>query len=266
MNLEVAVFLRNFADSALAFLEIQVGCYPKKRFWVFWVKKLPLIFQYGTMRRIALIILLYTGFLHAQNDNDFVDEKYLEDQLYFNLTYIQMLNTPDRISQSGFSFGLGGGFIKDFPINKRRNVGLGLGLGYGLNNYYFNLQLDEGDIPGEELKFKNNKIILHAVELPIELRFRGSTASKYKFWRFYPGIKIAYSFAKNTNFSKSPDFDLGDYIKINDFLYGVTFSAGYNKWNLHLYYGLNELFNESMDNPYAIDINDIRVGLIFYMF
>ena len=217
------------------------------------------------MRKIAVLFFLFSGFLQAQNDSTFVDDKYLEDQIYFNLTYIQMLNLPERISQSGFSFGLGGGFIKDFPIHEIRNIGLGAGLGYGLNNYFFNVKLDEA-VPNDESDVVNNKIILHTVELPIELRFRGSTASKYKFWRFYPGVKIAYTFAKNTSFGKSADFNVMDFIEVNELLYGLTFSAGYNKWNLHLYYGLNDLFNETQKNDYDINISDLRVGLIFYIF
>ena len=214
------------------------------------------------MRKIAFLFLLFSGFLQAQNDSTFVDDKYLEDQLYFNLTYIHLLELPERVTQSGFSFGLAGGFIKDLPINKKRNFGRGAGLGYGLNNYYFNLELDDPD----DDDLKNNKIILHTIEIPLELRFRGSTSTKYRFWRFYPGFKIAYKFAQNTSFSKSIDFDVSDVIKVNEWLYGLTFSVGYNKWNLHLYYGLNDLFNETLENDYAIDIRDLRVGLIFYIF
>lgn len=218
------------------------------------------------MRKIAILFLLFTGFIHAQKDSTFVDHKYLEDQLYFNLTYIHMMNLPDRISQSGFSFGLGGGFIKDFPLSKKRNIGLGAGLGYGFNNYYFNVELDVATPTETSETLKNNKIILHTLELPIELRFRNSTPLKYKFWRFYPGFKIAYVFANNTSFGKSIDFDVRDIIQVNDFIYGLTFSAGYNKWNLHLYYGLNELFNETEVNDYQININDFRIGLMFYIF
>lgn len=218
------------------------------------------------MRKVALFFLLFTGLIQAQQDSTFVDNKYLEDQLYFNLTYIHMLNQPERISQSGFSFGLGGGFIKDLPVNKRRNIGFGAGLGYGWNNYYFNIELDAIDPEDSEVKLKNNKIILHTVEFPLELRFRSSTATNYKFWRFYPGIKFAYVFANNTNFSKSLDFDVSEIIEINKFIYGLTFSAGYNKWNIHLYYGLNDLFQETSTNNYDISINDLRIGLIFYIF
>lgn len=216
------------------------------------------------MRKIAFLLFLFSGFLQAQTDSTFVDDKYLEDQLYFNLTYIHLLELPDRVTQSGFSFGLAGGFIKDLPINKERNFGLGAGLGYGLNNYYFNLELDDPE--GDEVKLKNNKIILHTIEIPLELRFRGSTPTKYRFWRFYPGFKISYKFAQNTSFSRSIDFDVSDIIEVNEWVYGLTFSVGYNKWNLHLYYGLNDLFNETIDNDYAINIRDLRVGLIFYIF
>ncbi len=218
------------------------------------------------MRKIALIFLLFSGLIHAQKDSTFVDNKYLEDQLYFNLTYIHMLNLPDRISQSGFSFGLAGGFIKDLPLNENRNVGLGAGIGYGFNNYYFNVELDAVDPSETDVIVKNNKIILHTLEVPIEFRFRSSTPTKYKFWRFYPGFKIAYVFANNTSFGRSADFDVSDIISINDFIYGLTFSAGYNKWNLHLYYGLNDLFNETEVNDYKINISDFRIGLIFYIF
>jgi hypothetical protein len=211
------------------------------------------------MRKITLFLLLFSTCLKAQTDGSFVDNKYLEDQIYFSLTYIYMLNLPDPISQSGFSYGLAGGFIKDFPLNKRRNFGLAVGLGYGFNNYYFDVKSDNSELT-------TNKIILHSVELPVELRYRTSTPLKYKFWRFYPGIKFGYRFAQNTSFGKSADFNVDDIIKINDFLYGLTFSVGYNKWNLHAYYGLNDLFNETKINPYSINITDLRVGLIFYIF
>jgi len=218
------------------------------------------------MRRFALLILLFTTSLKAQVDSAFVDNKYLEDQLYFSLTYIHMLNLPDVISQSGFSYGLAGGFIKDLPLNQQRNIGLGVGIGYSFNNYYFNVSVNPVEPTNEEVSIRNNKVILHSVELPIELRFRTSTAKKYKFWRFYPGFKMAYKFAQNTSFGKSNDFDVDDIIDINDFLYGLTFSVGYNKWNIHTYYGLNDLFTAARNNGAEINISDFRIGLIFYIF
>ena len=222
-------------------------------------------FLFLRMRKLLFLALLISSCVKAQSDSTFVDNKYLEDQIYLNLTYISLLNTPPPISQSGFSFGLGGGFIKDLPLNARRNIGFGAGLGYGFNNYYFNVRFENED-PEQELTVLNSKIMLHVVELPLELRFRTSTATKYKFWRFYPGFKISYVFGENLSLGKNLDFDVSEIIQYNDFLYGLTFSAGYNKWNLHLYYGLNDLLTHTEQTDYEFSITDFRIGLVFYVF
>lgn len=217
------------------------------------------------MRKFLFLVLLISSCVKAQSDSTFVDNKYLEDQIYLNLTYISLLNTPPPISQSGFSFGLGGGFIKDLPVNSKRNVAFGVGLGYGFNNYYFNVRF-ENEEPNEDKTTLNSKIMLHVVELPLEFRFRTSTATRYKFWRFYPGFKISYAFAENLSLGKDADFEVEGVAQYNDFLYGLTFSAGYNKWNIHLYYGLNDLITNAEGNDYEFAITDFRIGLVFYVF
>ncbi len=218
------------------------------------------------MRKLIFLILFLGSLARAQNDSTFVDDKYLEDQIYFSLTYISLLNTPPPVSQSGFSFGLGGGFIKDIPLNARRNVALAAGLGYGFNNYYFNIRFNQETEEGPETVVLNNKFMLHMVELPIELRFRRSTPLKYRFWRFYPGFKISYVFGENLSLGQNEDFDSGDVVENEKLLYGLTFSGGFNKWNVHVYYGLNDLLTNTRDNEYAFGINDLRIGLVFYVF
>ena len=222
-------------------------------------------FLFLRMRKLLFLVLLISSCAKAQSDSTFVDNKYLEDQIYLNLTYVALLNTPPPISQSGFSFGLGGGFIKDFPVNSRRNIGFGAGLGYGFNNYYFNVRFDYED-PSEDRDPLNSKIMLHVVELPLELRFRTSTATRYKFWRFYPGFKMSYVFAENLTLGKDSDFDVDEVVEYSDFLYGLTFSAGYNKWNIHVYYGLNDLLTNKPQNDYEFAITEFRIGLVFYVF
>ena len=217
------------------------------------------------MRKLIFLILLFSTLARAQSDSVFVDEKYREDQIYLNLTYISLLNTPPAISQSGFSFGLGGGFIRDFPLNGRRNVALGAGLGYGFNNYYFNLRYSQETPEGTESVVLNNKFMLHMLEVPLELRLRTSTATRYKFWRFYPGFKISYVFGENLSLEKGLGFDGGQLVEYNTLLYGITFSAGFNKWNIHLYYGLNDLMTNTAGNE-DFGIRDLRVGLVFYVF
>jgi len=216
------------------------------------------------MRKIAIIFLFFSSTLFAQNDSTFVDNKYLEDQIFVNLTYIRLLNTPEQISQNGFSFGLGAGIIKDLPINKRRNLSFGIGLAYGFNTYYFSID-DSGNLPPEISDLlKNNKIIMHNFEVPIEFRIRTSRSQTYKFWRVYPGVKFSYAFATNSSLQNRIPLE-NEVIEINKLQYGITLSTGYNKWNLHVYYGINDLFNETIENSYKINIHDFRIGLIFYI-
>jgi len=216
------------------------------------------------MRKIAIIFLFFPTFLFAQNDSTFIDNKYLEDQIYFNLTYVRLVNTPEQISQNGFSFGFGLGVIKDIPLNKRRNVGLGIGLAYGYNTYYFSVDANVELPPEINDQLKNNKITMSNIEVPVEFRIRTSTNEKYKFWRVYPGIKFSYAFANNSSLENRVPLE-NEILEINKFQYGITLSTGYNKWNLHVYYGLNDLFNETINNSYKINIHDLRLGLIFYI-
>lgn len=215
------------------------------------------------MRKVMLLFFLLSNSLLAQEEQVVTDEHYLEDQLYISLSYQQLMNLPDEISQTGFSYSLSLGFIRDLPLNSDRNRGLALGLGYNLNVHYFNVE-DIG-LEEDDSTVKNNKVALSMIEMPIEFRFRNSSPVKYKFWRFYPGIKLSYSFYDSNNIKQSEDFDVSQVIQINDFQYGISLSAGYNNWNFYTYYGISTLFNESESYPNEIEANEIKLGLIFYL-
>ena len=218
------------------------------------------------MRKLTILFFLLTEFLNAQSDSTFVDTKYLEDQFYANLTYIKLLSLPEPIFQTGFSYGINFGFIKDLPVNEKRNIGLGLGLGYSWNTYYFKVReympLQDNS---ESTVVTNNKVNMHNVEIPVEFRFRTSTPKKYKFWRIYPGFKFSYAFAFNPVLRQKDGLDTKKIIKVNRFQYGPTISIGYNKWNLHVYYGLSKLFSNADTSPYNFGIHEARIGLIFYI-
>ena len=52
----------------------------------------------------------------------------------------------------------------------------------------------------------------------------------------------------------------------NNIQYGLTLSAGYNTWNLHLYYGLNTIFSDNAKlGDENINLNAIKIGLMFYV-
>lgn len=206
--------------------------------------------------------------------NKEVDSLYKEDQFYAGITYNLLGKKPENVSQSGFSFGFHLGFIKDMPINKNRNVAIGLGLGYSANSYNQDLLISKDDIGRvtysileNSSTFTKNKFSSHLIEIPIEFRWRTSTPEDYNFWRIYTGFKIGYVLAHTTKYRG----DLGrlEYRNIkdfNNFQYGLTLSAGYNTWNIFLYYALNPVFSgDASLNGNKIDMNAVKIGLIFYI-
>jgi hypothetical protein len=217
--------------------------------------------------RICCYFLFLFGFLSfAQEEivevEQVFDNKYLEDQLYVSLSYQRLINLPEEIRQTGFSYSFSLGFIKDIPLNMNRNVGLGAGLGYNLNTHYFKIKNIE-DSPEDNIS-SSNKVVLNMIEIPLEIRIRNSSPSRYNFWRLYPGVKFNYSFYNSSNIKQSENFNVFDIIDINNFQYGISLAAGYNKWNIYFYYGLSDLFNEVESYAKAIEVNEVKIGIIFY--
>lgn len=199
--------------------------------------------------------------------------KYLEDQFYIGLTYNILLNRPNGVSQNNFSNGIQLGYIKDIPLNNRRNLGMGVGLGYATNSYFSNLRATKSngtiiyDVIGGDESYKRNKVSMHLVELPIEFRWRTSTTDSYKFWRVYTGVKLSYAFSAKSKYIAS------DKIKFNNkdiekFQYGLYFSFGYNTWNFYGYYQLNKFFEKGtaiQETGELIRANSLNFGLMFYI-
>ena len=232
-----------------------------------------------------LSLVVWFGFLNitfAQEETAMppkvVDSLYKEDQFYFALTYNILVDLPEGVRQSGFSLGLKGGFIKDMPLNKRRNVALGIGIGYSYNSYNQNIGIlkDENNVANYlvlddsyELDYSKNNFYQHIVELPVEFRWRTSTPSDYRFWRVYTGFKIGYVFSSITNFKgEAGDFRYTDIDGFENLQYGLTLSAGYNTWNFYVYYALNPIFKDGVKTYLTqenIDMSAIKLGLIFYL-
>lgn len=227
------------------------------------------------MVRCFLFFFISCSFLSAQSNiiksNDTIkDNRYLEDQIYIGLSYTLMDKLPDSISSNGFSNSLTLGFIKDIPLNVARNFALGIGLGYGRHTYYQNLKITKlDDVMQFNVAddFKNNKFSIHAIEIPLELRWRTSTIDRYKFYRVYFGGKISYAFATNAKFrGNNNTIKIKGIDEINKLQYGLSLSMGYGTWNLNIYYGLSDLFSDAeLSENKPIKIRDFRVGLIFYI-
>lgn len=205
-------------------------------------------------------------------DSSSLDKKYLEDQFYVGITYNFLLNKPDNVTQRNLSYGLQMGLIKDIALNRDRTIALGFGLGYAVNSYYSNLVASETGnainysvMPSND-DFKRNKLETHMIEVPFEFRWRNSTASDYKFWRIYAGLKLGYVVGGRSKFVSLEDKQSFYNTDIQKFHYGLTFNFGYNTFNIHVYYSLNNLFNDSVVvNTEDITMKPLRIGLIFYI-
>jgi hypothetical protein len=204
-------------------------------------------------------------------DSTYVDNNYLEDQLYIGLTYNILNNKPTGFNQNGLSGGLSFGFIKDLPINRGRNKAIGIGLGYAYSAYIQNLKItDTGSSTVFEIlddqNFNSNRFSAHIIEVPLELRWRTSTPTVYDFWRIYTGFKLGYVFSSSARFSDtSGAIYVKEIDKVNTFQYGLTLSAGYGSLNINLYYGLNTFFKNAQVNNESIDLKQLNIGLIFYI-
>lgn len=207
-------------------------------------------------------------------ENRSIDSLYKEDQFYAGVTYNILGNKPDNLSQNGFSLGFYLGFIKDMPLNKKRNIAIGVGLGYSANSFNQNLQISQ-DVSGvyrysileDDNTYTKNKFSNHLIELPIEFRWRTSNATKYEFWRIYTGFKVSYLFANTSKYVGEPN--VNNYNGIDDFnkfQYGLSLCAGYNTWNFYVYYALNPIFSNNVElDGQHLDINAIKIGLMFYV-
>lgn len=229
---------------------------------------------------LLLMALLFSPILGAQETVPeetrevlVSDSLYREDQLYFGATYNILINLPTDMSQYGFSAGFHFGFIRDFPINQKRDRAIGLGLGFSTNSFNNNLKISESLQQNQSLEiiadggFTRNKMILQIIELPIEFRWRTSTPDINRFWRVYPGFKLGYVVASKSKFiGEEETINYNNIENLNRLQYGLTLSAGYASWNVHVYYALNPIFNSDENiNGKTVDFKMMKIGLMFYM-
>ncbi len=202
-----------------------------------------------------------------------VDSRYREDQFYLGVTFNLLINKPANMEQNGFSGGFHAGFIRDMPINKRRNLAIGLGAGFSMNTYNQNLFVGEEEngnsifsIIEPQQDYDKNWFTTYLVEAPLQIRWRTSTASTYNFWRIYTGIKLGYIYAYKFNFEQPGNHVIQtDIPEFDRFRMGATFTFGYETFNFYFYYSLNPLFSNASVNGEALELNTFKLGLMFYI-
>lgn len=201
-----------------------------------------------------------------------IDSLYREDQFYFGFTLNTLQNKPAGLTQDKFSSGFSAGFLRDFPINKKRTVAIAPGLGFTNNNYIQNLAITESNnipvytIIDPNTEYKKNRFTQFLVDVPIEFRWRTSTYESHRFWRIYGGFKMSYLIYDKSVYEDAQ----GKIIVTNNkdfdkFQYGAYISAGYNTINVYAYYGLNSLFKSAKTSTESIDMNSLNIGIMFYI-
>lgn len=202
-----------------------------------------------------------------------VDSLYREDQFYLGFTYNILLNMPGNVNQNRFSPGIKAGFLRDFPINTRRNVAIAPGLGVSYANYFQSLFITRVDgAPYYSTKtigssYQKNKFEQLYLDLPIEFRWRTSQPVGHKFWRVYSGIQLSYLL-----YTKSVYIDNLVAVRIHNnpdfrkWQAGIYMAAGNNSWNLYAYYGFLPLFKDGTKvEGETINLHTMNLGLMFYI-
>ncbi len=230
------------------------------------------------IKYICLFWLCLTSFeAQAQERIDFtsVDSLYREDQFYFGLNINLLRNLPEEVSQSGFAGGIIGGFIRDFPINKQRNIAFGVGFGFSGNTYGYNLKLSrDGNgntvfeaLDPNETEFESNRFSTYMIEMPLQFRWRTSTPDSKSFYRIYAGLVVGYMYHFRTNFQTENDkIRISNVPELNRFRTGLSLSMGSNFVNFHIQYTLNPMFDAKLEGTNEpIGIDKFKFGLIFYI-
>jgi hypothetical protein len=204
-----------------------------------------------------------------------IDSLYREDQFYFGINYNILSNKPIGVEVQGLSGGVQFGYLRDMPINKRRNIAIAVGAGLSFDTYGQNLFIGE-EITGEtiftvlnssEVSYDRNRMSVYTIDAPIEFRWRSSTAAIYKFWRVYAGVKFGYAYHYKTTF-KQPDTEvfLTNIPEFQPLRLGATLSFGYNTFNFYAHYSLNPFFKDATaTDGQDVAIKTIKLGLIFYL-
>ncbi|HET8753615.1 MAG TPA: porin family protein [Salinimicrobium sp.] len=224
---------------------------------------------------IAFSFLSPFGMSAQQAFVEGIDSLYREDQFYIGFTYNILAGMPEELNSSGFSWGLHTGFIRDFPINQQRNIAVGAGIGWSIDTYGHNLFIGENSsentifrsLDDAVIDYSSNRFTTQTLEIPLQFRWRSSTAQTYKFWRVYTGLKVGYVYYFRSNFEQPNNrVRQTDVPEFNRFRTGATFTFGYNTFNFYFYYSLNPFFNEEAKiNSKEIGMTTFQVGLMFYI-
>lgn len=202
------------------------------------------------------------------------DSLYRDDQVYLGVSYMLMTKKPSGIKSRGVSGSIQGGFLRDFPVNKNRDLSVAAGLGLAYDQLSENLFIGE-DAGGnsifrkldQHVRYSQNRLVMAMVEIPVEFRWRTSTPTSYKFWRIYAGARIGYVYWYKASFKQAGNTVVQTSIpEFDPWRISATLSFGYSTFNFFASYSINPLFkNAELESGEKIDLKTLKLGLIFYL-
>lgn len=220
------------------------------------------------------LALIASKGLSQSTSGQSVDSLYREDQFFVGVTYNLLTDVPTGVGIRGLSGGIQMGYLRDMPINRRRNVAVAIGAGLSFDRYGQNLFIGEDSnretiftVLDGSIDYDTNRFSTAMIEAPFELRWRTSTPEIYKFWRVHAGFRVGYIYwyqsilkqaGQTISQTKIPEFDR---VRL-----GATLSFGYNTFNFYVYYSLNPFFSNSVTTDgQDVDVKIIKIGLLFYI-
>ena len=214
---------------------------------------------------VSLFFIFFVSIGFSQSETKpVVDSLFREDQIYVSISYNILQKTPDNFNQYSFSTGLSAGFLRDFPISENRHWAIAPGIGYSFNDLKQNIDFSSIS-NGSETEIVKSRILLHYIDLPLEIRWRNATPDSHKFWRIYGGFMASYLL--NGKFKYEGSFGSGTE-NINDLLnkfqYATYLTFGFNTWNAYIHYGLNPFFDKNKTAT-ENNVTTLKIGLMFYI-
>lgn len=241
----------------------------------FFIPTFILINILSMMNRFKTLLLwgyfILGSFSFAQTSPDSLSTFYREDQFYFGVSFMGLINANSVDDPTGLSSHFHLGMVRDFPLTKNGKWALAAGVGYQTQRIVTGLT-QENDNNNELLFFDRSiednatqaKLGLQSIELPLVLRWRTSAPTRYHFWRIYGGLKLCWNFM-----SKVVDIPK-ERLKenyFNRFHSDAFISFGFNTWNFYVSYPLQHAIKpipiENRNYPY--EFKTLKVGLIFYL-
>ncbi len=206
-------------------------------------------------------------FLHAQ---------YIPEQgewLHFSYSKLQLLNAPEQLEQKWNSNGWQLMFMWENLFARRSHWGIGYGPGFSGNYWHTNLNIktNPGGAPNTytylaaDSTYKTNRFSATYFDVPVEIRFRGNSDGKGRYFRFYFGGLVGYRINSSSHI-KVGDYNV-TYHGIGDlsrWRYGVFVRTGWWLFNAYVYYGINPVFEpfEAGEGVEGIDqMRSLSLGL-----